>query len=285
MFAYTPNRLTENIVFITLFAFFAIPAYGASLLFNIEGQPHKTLTSEDIKALTSRESMAVDNPSNSEVRTYEGVPLNALLTTVYGDVWTGYDEVTFTSVDGYQPAIPIAVINRYKALVAYKEQGHEGCIPIKRKNGMVVNPGPFYLVWNNIEERASRADPTISWPWQLIAIDLSHFTKKYPNATPPADSEAEVQLGFVAFKQHCIKCHSVNGDGSDVGPELNYPVSVTEYWYPEWLVKFISDPQSVRHKSKMIAFYRDVKDREEQIARIIQYLQVMVSHKRKPKSE
>ena len=83
----------------------------------------------------------------------------------------------------------------------------------------------------------------------------------------------------MAFRQHCIKCHTLNGDGGSIGPELNYPVSVTEYWKSKWLRRFIVNPQSVRSNSKMIPFYRDVENRQEQVADIIEYLKVMARNK------
>lgn len=64
-----------------------------------------------------------------------------------------------------------------------------------------------------------------------------------------------------------------------MAPELNYPVNVTEYWQPQWLARFINDPQSVRTNSKMIAFYRDVENRAALIETIIAYLKSMKDKK------
>jgi len=72
-----------------------------------------------------------------------------------------------------------------------------------------------------------------------------------------------------------MKCHSINGDGGHVGPELNYPVSVAAYRRPEWLMRFILNPQSMDADSKMIPFYRGIGNREELVGDIIEYLNAM----------
>ena len=121
--------------------------------------------------------------------------------------------------------------------------------------------------------------PWLSWPWQITGIELTSLSREFPHSAPPALSGEVAKAGYLAFRQHCIKCHSINGDGGAVGPELNYPVNVTEYWKAEWLARFIADPQRIRANSKMIPFYRDMKNREAAISTIIEYLKVMKDNK------
>lgn len=102
---------------------------------------------------------------------------------------------------------------------------------------------------------------------------------QFPRSAPPLLSGNPAMEGFLAFRQHCIKCHTINGDGGNFGPELNYPVNVTEYWNEEWLARYIADPQSIRTNSKMIPFYRDVKNRQAVISSIILYLKAMKDNK------
>ena len=166
-------------------------------------------------------------------------------------------------------------------MIAIGENGKLGFSQLVRSNNERVDPGPFFLVWENIIDVTARKESWLSWPWQLTSIELTSFKREYPNSTPPSTSSTAVKRGFLAFRQHCIKCHTLNGDGGDIGPELNYPVSVTEYWQAKWLSKFIANPQSVRANSKMIPFYRDVENREAQISDILKYLQMMVRHKNK----
>lgn len=74
-----------------------------------------------------------------------------------------------------------------------------------------------------------------------------------------------------------MKCHAMNGVGGTLGPELNYPCSVTEYWNPGFLSRFIAKASSIRAGTKMPDFASmPGKDVES----IVEYLQYMGSHKK-----
>lgn len=224
-------------------------------------------------------SVTVDNPTDSKIHTYEGMSLTVLLEQVFGNDWKAFDAVKFTTLDGYQPVIPTASIIANFGVISTREKEHQGFSELRRKNGETVDPGPFFLVWENIKDPGAKEDSWLSWPWQITSIELTSFAREFPNSAPPDHSGNLAQKGFLDFRQHCIKCHTINGDGGNVGPELNYPVNVTEYWKDEWLTRFIADPQSVRANSKMIPFYRDVDNREKIIASIVAYLKVMKDKK------
>jgi cytochrome c1 len=65
------------------------------------------------------------------------------------------------------------------------------------------------------------------------------------------DSSPRARRGFDVFRAKCIVCHSVNGAGGTLGPELNLPHSVTNYWKESYLKRFIREPSSVRARSRM----------------------------------
>ncbi|MEI7995216.1 MAG: hypothetical protein WCH01_09980, partial [Methylococcaceae bacterium] len=224
-------------------------------------------------------TLTINIPTDSIIRSYQGVSLIPLLDAVFDSQWKTRDAIKLTSLDGYQPIIPVPVIFKYNGMIAIGENGRGVFSPLARSNGETVKPGPFFLVWENIQDVAAKKEPWLSWPWQLTTLELTSFEREYPHSSPPSASPESVKKGFLRFRQHCIKCHAINGDGGNIGPELNYPVSVTEYWQPEWLIRFIADPQSVRANSKMIPFYRDIDNREVIIADIIEYLKVMARKK------
>ena len=236
-------------------------------------------TSKILQIKNGRVSVTVDNPTDSKGHTYEGISLPVLLEQVFGNTWETFDLVKFITLDGYQPVIPAKKIIAGSCVISTGEKGYPGFRKLKRKNGETVDPGPFYLVWENIRDKGIREDSWLSWPWQITGIELTGFPREFPRSAPPTLSGESVNEGFLAFRQHCIKCHTINGDGGHVGPELNYPVSVTEYWKEEWLIRFIEDPQSIRTNSKMIPFYRDVKNRQIVISSIISYLKAMKDKK------
>jgi cytochrome c2 len=227
-------------------------------------------------------SLTVDNPTDSKYKTYQGILLTALLDQVFGNDWKQFDAIKFIAEDGYNLVIPTTVVRAHTGMIATGERGIEGFSRLKRENADSINPGPFFLVWENIKDTIAKQEHWLGWPWQLSAIELTSFAKEYPHSAPPDNSNNQVKQGFLDFQQHCMKCHSINGDGGSVGLELNYPVNVTEYWQEQWLTKFIANPQSIRANSKMIAFYRDVENREALIASIMEYLKAMVDKKIAP---
>ena len=60
-----------------------------------------------------------------------------------------------------------------------------------------------------------------------------------------------------------------------MGPELNFPKSVTEYWHVEDLKAFIQKPESYRNEVKMPNLGIKPKEAEE----IVKYLEYMSKNK------
>lgn len=252
------------------------------LRFSRDGAPAVELALAQITEKVATTRLALDNPSSGRRAEYRGVSLNALLAAVYGESWRDYDEITFVCADGYRPSMPLSLLDHHQALLAFAQADRDGFEPIVRSNGQAVDPGPYYLVWDTDADPSLAGDGWVSWPWQIVALELARTGERYPRAAPPADSGDTVKRGFLAFRQHCIKCHAVNGDGAQVGPELNYPASVTEYWQPDWLERFILDPRSVRQGSAMTAFYAGLPQQRERVAEVLAYLHAMARHKRAP---
>jgi len=254
----------------------------------------KEVAAHDINALGSlaqpQEVQFHHNKFKTE-KTYEGFLFRNLLDKVYGKAWRSSEMLLFTCSDGYQPVIATEDILReskdHEGYLAFKEVGHKG-FPDFKKKGKMVNPGPFYLIWKNVHDQP--ASPVLDWPYQVIGVDLIAFEDKFPNLAPPSGSKKSVRAGFLGFRQNCIQCHTLNGNGSPVSFELNYPVNVTEYFNEKWLKKFILNPQSVRARSQMLGIsafpntsHLSKKEQEKLASNIIAYLRAMKRKKIKPK--
>src|SRR5690606_13586877 len=114
--------------------------------------------------------------------------------------------------------------------------------------------GPYYLVWENLQDLRMREEGAVGWAARIRSIELIKFADRYPKMAPPAEAPKPVREGFLAFRKHCMACHTINGEGGAKGDssqksllELNYPVSVTEFIKPDWLEKWIDEPRKVRH--------------------------------------
>ena len=75
-------------------------------------------------------------------------------------------------------------------------------------------------------------------------------------------------------------CHSINGEGGTVGPELNVPRSIVEYRPIEQLKAFIRDPQSFRYSA--MPAHRHLSD--EELDALIAYFRAMSQRKRDPRA-
>jgi cytochrome c2 len=75
----------------------------------------------------------------------------------------------------------------------------------------------------------------------------------------------------------CITCHAINEIGGTMGPELNYPKSVTEYWKEKELVDYIVNPAAFRNKVKMPTLGITKQQSQE----IVAYLKYMSENKKK----
>ena len=179
-------------------------------------------------------------------RAYEGYPLALVLhklePKVSQSAW-----IRFVCRDGYAPEIPLKKVfsgSPFLATRSLKQAARDGWEPIV-EGGKPVSPGPAYLVWTGPNERPEE----FPWPYQIVAIEVFQGP---PESIKVASGTDEIAShGFQVFSTRCLKCHSLNGYGGVMGPELISPCSVTQYWNGELLEAYIRKPQSVRANAKM----------------------------------
>jgi mono/diheme cytochrome c family protein len=216
-------------------------------------------------------SVEVDDPVYKRKQRYQGFWLRDLLKYLSH---AGHPEsevyVRFRCKDGYAPIMPLSRALKGDGLIAVRDLGAtsgKNWEPFSA-NGQTSTPAPSYLVWvsppGDIEE--------YPWPYQIVAIELASSA----DVLGAAVADDSRKTGFDLFVKHCLKCHAINGVGGTFGPELNSPCSVTQYWNPGFLSRFIASAGSIRAGTKMPDFHTmPAKD----IQAIIEYLQYMGSHK------
>lgn len=260
-------------------------AQSGVLVFKQHGNDFKTISLENLKKLIPPTKVEVLEPQESQKREYIGFPVNQLLTIVYGDQWKHVDHILFTCKDGYQPSIPTENFIRFNSYLVYdRPNNKEFTLISKLQNDELVKLGPFYLVWDDIKFPEVLRIGVVDWPYQITTIDLINFSDRFPRMAPPKNSSDAVKSGFNYFRTYCMNCHTVNGEGGKKAQELNYPVSVTEYFKEPWLKKWINNPRNISYNSTMPALDPNVEDREKIIDNIISYLKVMKDNKHKPES-
>lgn len=182
-------------------------------------------------------------------------------------------KIVFECIDGYKPEMRLDLFlnaNPYLAfedLDAPKGTKWEAIV----KNGNEMNAAPFYIVYPSVSEKDSR----YKWPYNLVKIALEPLNMSTKELFPINNKKLE--SGYTLFKNQCITCHSLNGIGGTMGPELNYPKSVTEYWKENELVNYIVNPASFRNKVKMPTLGLTKQQSQE----IVDYLKYMAENKKK----
>jgi mono/diheme cytochrome c family protein len=180
----------------------------------------------------------------------------------------------FTAKDGYSPNTAFASLKKHSAFLAYSEHGKKG-FDLILQGKTKLSPGPFYVIWSE----GAKLEGEVPWPYQLAKIEAVRFTEKYKSLYPfDAPENSKERRGFLVFKAECIRCHSINLQGGDVGPELNVPKNVTEYWKQDVLKEFILNAPSFRARSKMPEFE---KLKGQPIDDVLNYFRYMARHKEK----
>jgi mono/diheme cytochrome c family protein len=212
-----------------------------------------------------------DDPVFHRAKTYDAIPLRALLEThtTLRTLDVAQTQLVFECEDGYNPSMPLAMVlgrDAYVALRDHDAPNGQNWVTAQ-KNGETKTVAPFYVVYTNVP--AKQYD--YKWPYNLVRMSLVATSKEFAAIYPKDDNT--VVKGYGLFQKNCGTCHALNKVGGKMGPELNYPKSIIDYWRSTDDIKaFVKNPGSYRHASKMPAVtYLTDKELDE----IIRYLQYM----------
>lgn len=148
--------------------------------------------------------------------------------------------------------------------------------------------GPYYVFWVN---------PGLSdigreeWPFKIDRIvERDSLRALYPGIFPVSavDEQGEVMQGLRLFVKNCFTCHTINRVGrSQMGPDLNYPMSPLEYFQPGIVRQLIRNPQMVRHnpKSPMGNGFPPALLSDADVDAILAYLQLMADERNAQEKE
>jgi mono/diheme cytochrome c family protein len=222
------------------------------------------------KKLTSK-IITVDDPVYKKKKTYEGFPLMEVL-KILGLNKIG-EAIEFHCADGYKPILELEQVEKGEPYLVFRDvDSKEGKWESFEVGKGKKTPDPFYLVWPKPTMEAQ-------WPYQIVALAQIDFSKKYSKIFPPEMKKLSgpVRSGFSIFRDHCLKCHSINLEGGELGPELNIPKNITEYRNNKYLRAFISDSNTYRLKSSMPPF-KDILTKK-QIDEVLAYISWMKKFK------
>ncbi len=256
-------------------------AVAADFTFLFKGDKIASFDLEQLKKKVAPVTLKVNELHESRSAEFRGIPFYPLLKLVYGDKLAQGDEIVFTCLDGYKPSIPLRRFEKHTSLLTFEKVSGDYKFS-DEKNHKEIEYGPYYLIWENLKDPILKTEGNEDWPYQLVSADLVQFQDRFPNLSPPANAPFAAKEGFLAYRKQCLQCHTINGEGGDKGFELNYPASVTEYMNEKWLVKWISDPRSLRYNATMPQVNPSLPDRDKVIHEIVAYLKAMAKNKKAP---
>ncbi len=223
------------------------------------------------------ETLTVDHPVYKQEKTYRGYWLRDVMATA-GFEPLAARELIFHCSDGYAPSLPSERLAAEELFLAVEQVGAPGGAKWEkvRIGKEYLSPAPFYVIG-----RESASYKRFPWPLQVERIEALGTKPDHALAYPQgAAAGGPVARGFDLFKTFCLACHSMNLQGGRLGPELNIPRNITEYWATGTLREFIGDPSAFRAKSKMPSFPQLGKG---DMDAVMAYLDYMKEHKRPPR--
>lgn len=236
------------------------------------GSAQKSIRLSELKKRFGDRTIEIDDYYLHRKVNYRAISLPALLNALVAEAGT-FDEFVFRCADGYLAHVSRADFESGKLDSFYLALGEGGDsfksnIP---QGKALISPEPFYAV---ATDKAGFA--TLSWPYELVAIELVNFKAMFPKLYfAGLEKNAPTKAGFDIFRKECLKCHSLNLQGGDIGPELNIPQNITSYRDEKYLRAFIRNASSYRAKSKMPPF---PNLKEEEIGYVLAYLRKMKDH-------
>lgn len=216
-----------------------------------------------------------NDPVFHQAKSYQGIALRTVLERLpsFKNVDLNTTQVVFECEDGYNPSMSLEKTLSKQVFLAVKDmdapKGADWTTIVKGPETKKI--APFYVVYTD----APADDYSYKWPYNLVKIRLTPVSAE-AQVLFPHDDDTMVK-GYDLFRIHCMTCHSVNAVGGKMGPELNFPKNVTEYWKLPDLKAFIKNPSSYRNEVKMPA-QSHLSERE--LDEIIGYLAYMTKHKK-----
>ena len=265
-------------------AFFAVATTASAATTNLsflrDGQVVKQLDLETLRQKCEVAAIVIEDPYYKKKKSFLAFALRDVLALGFGKPVKelAKEELQFEALDGYVKPASGARATEEGGYLAFGDAdrskgGSVGWEPIDRRG---LDPGPYYVVWAKDGQTDAAGYP---WPFELTSIEIVHFATKYAHTLPTAAAAGSAPWkGFETFRTQCIGCHSVNGEGGKIGPDLNVPQSIVEYRPVGQVKAYIRDPQTFRYST--MPSHRDLTD--QQLDELVSYFSTMKTLKHDP---
>jgi len=180
-------------------------ASDTTLSFLREGAVVKTFDRAALERACHVATVTIDDPYYGRPKRFRACPLAEVLSLGFGsldDAAAAGSDVFFRARDGYVKPASIAHVREAGGHLAFADadrmQGDDpGWEPIDRRQ---LDPGPYYVVWENPAVHDPNHYP---WPYQLVAIELASYARRYPHTAPeglPTDARCSRSAASISRK-------------------------------------------------------------------------------------
>ncbi len=227
----------------------------ASLRFKDARGDERAISLSGMRVACAEREVEVEDPYHERQMRYVAFPLGCVLDLGFADSGGAEGQrdrgLLLRALDGYTRPVFGRDLLEAGAFLAFGEPARmnqgAGVSRFTKIDRKQVDPSPFYLVWTGTGEGAPHARP---WPYQLARIDVAPFEQAFPRTVPRGLARSEPGwAGYALFQSTCASCHSINGEGGKVGPDLNVPRSIVEYRPIPQIRGYIRNPEATRYTS------------------------------------
>lgn len=236
-----------------------VAAVPRELTFLERAQPVRTIRLEELVRACGEQEIEVDDPYHGRRVRYRALSFACVLDQGFaargGAASLAQESLLLRAHDGYTRPASGELLVDPDARLAFGEPGLDAesdgksraaprFRPIDRRQ---IDPAPFYLVWTG----APHGDPhERPWPYQLVTIEIAPFEEAFPHTAPKGLAKSDPGWrGYALFQEACSACHSINGEGGKVGPDLNVPKSIVEYRPLAQIRAYVRNPEATRYTS------------------------------------
>ena len=226
------------------------------------GAPAETVTVYELHLSVGDDHVAVD---------YVGYPAVEVLAHLFGTDWhTQGDTVELRALDGYVLRVAAGRFLTVDAFFVFAlGDGSPFTVDNLLQNQTDVPLGPYYLVWDNIGNPALIEEGPGTWIYQIAEANLVVLSD---TALLPAGLDARFHEGAALAKEHCLRCHMVNGYGGEKH-EGNLAEITKDYEEAEF-VGLVLAPLSVLEETTMppLSLRLDEEERQRIAKALFDYL-------------
>jgi len=222
------------------------------------GAPAEAVKVYELHLSVGDEHVAVD---------YVGYPAVDVLARLFGADWASQAKtVELRALDGYVLRVAAERFLTVDAFFVFgREDGSAFTVDNLLQNQTDVPLGPYYLVWDNIGNPALIEEGPGKWIYQISEVDLVTLSDA---ALLPEGLDARFHEGAALAREHCLRCHMVNGYGGEKH-EGNL-AEIAKNYEKAAFVSVVLAPRSVFEEGTMPALSaRLAEDERERIAKAL----------------